>query len=148
MSANCTYIHKDRGEKNEKETLWYLLDGSRTKIYPFIVLPKKTNGLPVHESTQIINLETFLFSIQIYKLELYHRFSRAHYTSKSTQKWDTVRSNYRFDVLLLRGLRDYLMKIILRQFNQTTSIMEINSWDRHQMMRATKLDWNLVFTRG
>ncbi len=40
MSANCTYIHEDTGEQNEKETLWYSLDGSRTKMYSFIVLPK------------------------------------------------------------------------------------------------------------
>jgi hypothetical protein len=39
LSATCTYIHEDRGDKNEKETLWYSLDGSTTKIYPFIILP-------------------------------------------------------------------------------------------------------------
>jgi hypothetical protein len=40
MSTNCTYIHEDKGEKDQNITLWYFLDGSVNIIYPFMVLPK------------------------------------------------------------------------------------------------------------
>ncbi len=69
------------------------------------------------------------------------------YTNNQHSKW-TVRNNYGLEVLLLRRLRDYLKKIVLRQFNKTTLITKIYSWDRHQIMSAIKLDWNVVFARG
>jgi hypothetical protein len=59
MSTTNTYIHEDKGDKNEKEILWYSLDGSTTKICSYIVLPKKAHGLPIRQSTQCTNLESF-----------------------------------------------------------------------------------------
>ncbi len=44
MSTTNTHIYEDKGYKNEKEILWYSLNGSTTKICPFIVLPKRTMG--------------------------------------------------------------------------------------------------------
>jgi hypothetical protein len=35
MSTTDTYIYEDKGDKNDKEILWYSLDGSTTKICPF-----------------------------------------------------------------------------------------------------------------
>ncbi len=39
MSTTSTYIHEDKGVKNENEILWHSLDGSTREICPFIVLP-------------------------------------------------------------------------------------------------------------
>ncbi len=142
MSANCTYIHKDRGEKNEKKYCGI----SRIKIYPFIVLPKRPMGCQYMNPHKSSILKVFNFNTNI-QLGDVSRFSTAHCTQANHHKKRTVRNNYRLDVLLLRGLRDYLMKKVLRQFKQTTSIMTINSWDRNQMMSAIKLEWNLVLTR-
>jgi hypothetical protein len=40
MSTTNTYIYEDKGDKNKKEILWYSLDGSITKICPFIFYQK------------------------------------------------------------------------------------------------------------
>jgi hypothetical protein len=34
--------------KMKMDTLWYSLDGSTREIFPFVVLPKRNHGLPVH----------------------------------------------------------------------------------------------------
>ncbi len=42
---NNLYIHSwGKGDKNEKEILWYPLDGSTREICPFLVLPKRPMG--------------------------------------------------------------------------------------------------------
>jgi hypothetical protein len=35
MSTTSTYIHEDKGDKNENERLWYSLDGSAREICPY-----------------------------------------------------------------------------------------------------------------
>ncbi len=94
MSTTSTHIHEDKGGKNEKEILWYSLDGSTREISPFLVLPTRPMGcqyINPHNSS-ILNVFT---SIQIYKLAMYRRFSTAHCTQANQHKKKTVTNNYR-----------------------------------------------------
>jgi hypothetical protein len=49
---------------------------------------KQTHGLPVHESTQFINLEVFDFNTNIRIGDVSQVFYSTLYTSKSTQEED------------------------------------------------------------
>ncbi len=88
MSATSTYIHEDKGDKNEKEILWYSLDGSTREICPFLVLPKRPMGcqyINPHNSS-IWNVFNFDTNIQIGNvLQVFYSYSTL-YTSKSTQE--------------------------------------------------------------
>ncbi len=44
MSTKSTYIHEDKGDKDQNKTLWYFLDGSVNTVYPFKVLPRQPMG--------------------------------------------------------------------------------------------------------
>jgi hypothetical protein len=93
MSTTSTYIHEDKGDKNEKEILWYSLDGSTKEICPFLVLPKRPMGcqyINPHNSS-ILNVFNFNTNIQI---AMYCRFSTAHCTQANQHKKKTVTYNY------------------------------------------------------
>jgi hypothetical protein len=88
MSTDCTYIHKDRGDKNQNKALWYSLDGSVNSVYPFLVLPKRPMGcqfINAHNTTisNVLNCNT---NIQIGDAS--QVFYTTMYTCKSTQKED------------------------------------------------------------
>jgi hypothetical protein len=86
MSTTSTYIHEDKGDKNEKEILWYSLDGSTREICPFLVLPKRPMGcqyINPHNSP-ILNVFNFNTNIQIGNVS--QVFYSTLYTSKSTQE--------------------------------------------------------------
>ena len=88
MSTACTYIHEDKGDYNQNETLWYSLDGSVNSVYPFLVLPKRPMGcqfINAHNTTisQVLNCNT---NIQIGDAS--QVFYSTLYTSKSTQEED------------------------------------------------------------
>jgi hypothetical protein len=89
MSDHCAYIHEDRGEKNEKETLWYSLDGSRTKIYPFIVLLKRPMGCQYINPQNSSFLNVFNFNINIQIGNVSQVFYSTLYTSNSTSEEDS-----------------------------------------------------------
>ncbi len=89
ISANCTYIHEDRGEKNEKEALWYSLNGSRTKIYPYIILPKRPMGCQYMNPHNSSILKVFNFNANIQIGDVSQIFYRTLYTSKSSQEEDS-----------------------------------------------------------
>ncbi len=89
MSTTYTYIHEDNGGKNEKEILWYSLDGSTREICPFLVLPKRPMGcqyINPHNSL-ILNIFNFNTNIQIDNV-LQALYSTLH-SSKSTQEEDS-----------------------------------------------------------
>jgi hypothetical protein len=44
MSTPSTYIHEDRGDNNNNETLWFCLNRSFNSVYPFMVVPKRPIG--------------------------------------------------------------------------------------------------------
>jgi hypothetical protein len=84
MSANCTCIHEDKGDKDQNKTLWYFLDGLVNIVYPFMVLPKQPMGcqfIITHNKT--ISEVNFNTNIQIGDAS--QVFYSTLYTSKSTQ---------------------------------------------------------------
>jgi hypothetical protein len=89
MSTNSTYIHEDKGDKDQSKTLWYFLDGSTNTVYPFMVLPKRPMGcqfINAHNKT-ISNVFNFNTNIQIGDAsQVYYS---TLYTSKSTQDKDS-----------------------------------------------------------
>ncbi len=89
MSTTSTYIHEDKCDKNEKEILWYSLDGSTRELCPFLVLPKRPMGcqdINPHNSS-ILNVFNFNTNIQIGNVS--QVFYSTLYTSKSTQEEDS-----------------------------------------------------------
>jgi hypothetical protein len=89
MATTSTYIHEDKGVKNENEILWHSLDGSTREICPFIVLPKRPMGcqyINPHNYNSLI-LNVFNFNTNIH--------STAHYTLANQYKKRTVKSNYK-----------------------------------------------------
>jgi hypothetical protein len=85
MSTTSTYIHGDKGDKNENEILWYSLDGSTREICPFIVVPKRPMGyLYINpHNFPIVNVYNFNTNIQIGDVS--QVFYSTLYTSKSTK---------------------------------------------------------------
>jgi hypothetical protein len=65
MSTTDTYIYEDEGDKNEKEILWYSLDGSTTKICLFIVLPKRPMGCQYVNPHNVQTLKAFNFNTDV-----------------------------------------------------------------------------------
>jgi hypothetical protein len=86
MSTTSTYIHEDKGDKNENGILWYSLDGSTREIYAYVVLPKRPMGcqyINTHNSP-ILNVFNFNTNKQIEDVS--QVFYSTLYTSKSTQE--------------------------------------------------------------
>jgi hypothetical protein len=65
MSTTSTYIHEDKGVKNENEILWHSLDGSTREICPFIVLPKRPKGCQYINPHNVLILIFFNFNTNI-----------------------------------------------------------------------------------
>jgi hypothetical protein len=89
MSTTFANIHEDKCDKNEKEILWYSLDGSTREICPFLVLPKTPMGcqyINPHNSL-ILNVSNFNSNVQIGNI--LQVFYGTLYTSKSTQEEDS-----------------------------------------------------------
>ncbi len=86
MSTTSTYIHEDKGDKNEKEILWYSLDELTREICPFLVLwPMGCQYINPHNSS-ILNVFNYNKNIQIGNV--LQVFYSTLYTSKSTQEED------------------------------------------------------------
>jgi hypothetical protein len=66
-------------------------------------------------------LKVFNFNTNIQIGDASQVFYSTLYMSKSTQEDDSEKQQW-IDRALVKRIRDYLMKIVLRQFNQTTSI--------------------------
>jgi hypothetical protein len=86
MSTACKYIHKDKGDNKQNETLWYSLDGLINSVYPFLVLSKRKMGcqfINAHNTTisHVLNCNT---NIQIGDAS--QVFYSTLYTSKSTRE--------------------------------------------------------------
>jgi hypothetical protein len=90
MSTTSTYIHENKGEKNENEILWYYsLDGSTRETFPFIVLPKRSMGCQYINSHNSTILNVFNFNTNIQIGDVSQVFYSLLYTSKSTQEEDS-----------------------------------------------------------
>ena len=89
MSTDYTYIHEDKGDKDQNKTSWYFLDGSINTVYPFMVIPKRPMGcqfINAHNKTisDVFNINT---NVQIGDAS--QVFYSTLYTSKSTQDEDS-----------------------------------------------------------
>jgi hypothetical protein len=89
MSTTSTYIHEDKGDKNEKEILWHSLDGSTREICPFLVLPKRPMGCQYINPHNSLILNDFNFNTNIQIGDVLQVFYSTLYTSKSTQEEDS-----------------------------------------------------------
>lgn len=88
MSSPHTYIHEDRGDNNNNNTLRYSLDGSTNTVCPFMVILKRPMGcqyINAHNTaiSEVLNCNT---NLQIGDAS--HVFYSTLYTSKSTQDED------------------------------------------------------------
>ncbi len=89
MSTKSTYIHKDKGDKDQNKTLRYFLNRSVNTVYPFMVLPKwpmVCQFINAHNKA-ISNIFNFNTNIQIEDAS--QVFYNTLYTSKSTQDEDS-----------------------------------------------------------
>ena len=65
MSSSHTYIHEDRGDNNNNNTLRYSLDGSTNTVCPFMVILKRPMGcqfINAHNTaiSEVLNCNTNL----------------------------------------------------------------------------------------
>jgi hypothetical protein len=128
MSTIDTYIYEDKGDKNEKEILWYSLDGSTTKICPFIVLPKRLMDCQYVNPHNVQILKAFYFNTNVRIGDVLQVFYSTLYTSKSTQENDSEKQlRIGRAVVVKKKKKNYLMKI---------------------QMSATKLHQNLASVKG
>jgi hypothetical protein len=88
MSTTSTYSHEDKGDKNEKEILWYSLDGSTREISFFLVLPKSPMGCQFINPHNSLIMNVFNFNTNIQNGNVLQVFYSTLYTSKSTQEED------------------------------------------------------------
>jgi hypothetical protein len=126
MSTTDTYIYEDKSEKNEKEILWYSLDGSIAKICPFIVLPKRPMGCQYINPHSVQILKAFNFNTNVQIGDVLQVFYSKLYTSKSTKEEDSEKQ-LRIRCAGIKRIKNYLMKI---------------------QMSATKLHQNLASVKG
>ncbi len=88
MSTPSTYIHEDRGDINNNETLQFCLNGSFNSVYPFMVIPKRPMGCQFINAHNELISEVFNFNINIQIRDASQVFYSTLYTSKSTQDED------------------------------------------------------------
>ncbi len=92
MSTCSTYIHEDRGDNNNNETLWFCLKGSFNSVYPFMFIPKRPWA--VSSSMHTINQsQKFSISIHTSKLEMRCKFSTALCTQTNQHKMKTANNS-------------------------------------------------------
>jgi hypothetical protein len=84
-----TYIHEDRGEKNENEVMQYSLNGSTTKIYPFMTITKRPMGCQYINQHNAQILKVFNCNTNIQIGDTSQVYYSTLYTSKSTQEEDS-----------------------------------------------------------
>ncbi len=91
MSTSCTYIHKDKGDNNKNETLWYSLHGSVNNVNPFLVLPKRPMGCQYMNAHNTIISYILNCNNNIQIGDASQVFFSILYTSESTQEEDSKR---------------------------------------------------------
>jgi hypothetical protein len=89
MSTPSTYIHEDRGDNNNNETLWFCLNGSFNSVYPFMVFPKRPMGCQFINAHNKPISEVFNFNTNIQIGDALQVFYSTLCTSKSTQDEDS-----------------------------------------------------------
>ena len=89
MSTDYTYIHEDKGDKDQNKTSWYFLDGSINTVYPFMVLPKRPMGCQFINAHNKTISDVFNFNTNIQIGDTSQVFYSTLYTSKSTQDEDS-----------------------------------------------------------
>jgi hypothetical protein len=92
MSNSSTYIHEDRGDNNNNETLWFCLNGSINRVYQFMVIPKRPMGWQFINAHNKPISEVFNFNTNIQIGDALQVFYSTLYTSKSTQDEDRKNS--------------------------------------------------------
>ncbi len=85
MSTLSTYLHEDRGDNNNNETLWFCLNGSINSVYPFMVIPKRPMGCQFINAHNKPISEVFDFNTNIQIGDALQVFYFTLYTSESTQ---------------------------------------------------------------
>jgi hypothetical protein len=99
MSTKSTYIHEDKGDKDQNKTLWYFLDGSVNTVYPFMVLPKRPMGCQFINAHNKAISDVFNFNTNIQIGDASQVFYSTLYTSKSTQDKDSEKQIRIGDIL-------------------------------------------------
>ena len=103
MSTLSTYIHEDRDDNNNNETLWFCLNGSFNSVYPFMVIPKRPMGCQFINAHNKPISEVFNFNTNIEIGDALQVFYSTVYTSK----WCGAS---------LGGTLCYIINLILRLF--------------------------------
>ena len=85
QSNDCTYIHKRQRRQRSEQTLFYSLDESTNKVYPFMVLPKRPMGCQFINAHSHSISAVFNFNTNISIGDVSHVYYTSLYTSKSTQ---------------------------------------------------------------
>jgi hypothetical protein len=89
MSSPSKYIHEDRGDNNNNETLLLCQNGSFNSVYPYMVIPKRSMDCPFITAHNEPISEVFNFNINIQIGDVSQVFYSTLYTSKSTQDEDS-----------------------------------------------------------
>ena len=88
MSSSHTYIHEDRGDNNNNNTLRYSLDGSTNTVCPFMVILKRPMGCQFINSHNTAISEVLNCNTNLQIGDASQVFYSTLYTSKSTQDED------------------------------------------------------------
>jgi hypothetical protein len=88
-STPSAYIHEDRGDNNNNETLWFCLNGSIISANPLMVIPKRPMGCQFINAHNKPISEVFKFNTNILFGDALQVFYSTLYTSKSTQDEDS-----------------------------------------------------------
>jgi hypothetical protein len=103
MSTTSTYIHEDKGDRNENVLLWYSLDESTREICTFIVLPKRLMvGCQYINPHNLPILNVFNFNTNIQIGDISQVFYSTLYTSKSTLEEDSEKQLWKWCAVIKR----------------------------------------------
>jgi hypothetical protein len=129
MPTPSTYIHEDRGDNYNNETLWFCLNGSINSVYPFMVIPKRPMGCQfIYAHNKPIS-EVFKFNTNIQIEDASQVFYSTLYTSKSTQNEDS-KKQLRMGCAVIKTIKRLLDENQTNGCDKTTS--EPSFWRRSE----------------
>jgi hypothetical protein len=120
MSTPSTYIHEERGDYNNNETLWFCPNGSFNDVYSFMVIPKRPMGCQFINAHNKPISEVFNFNTNIQIRDALQVFYSTLYTSKSTQDEDS-KKQLRIECAVIRRIKHLLDENQTNGCDQTTS---------------------------
>ncbi len=89
MSTHSTYLHEERGDNNNNETLWFCLNESFNSVYQIMVIHKRPMDSQFINAHNIPISEVFNFNLNIQIGDASQVFYSTLYMSKSTQDEDS-----------------------------------------------------------